>query len=650
MKTDKFYDILDKELEKIIEDNNSDVNIQKGKTNNNKGKGYASLIWFLDFYSQKTLFKQYITDGKEDFSCDIIFSDINFDGEKIYYVIQSKWVDWKNKNKPIKKIEKDEFGKTLNDFETILRGDKGDSSNEKFNTKYKELLEHLENNGKAKFVFFTLADSNGELKTNIESFNKEYHPNVSLEIININRIRRDFIEFKYKEINTRNPLEYTYDSEKSTICLPIERFESGTDYSKKDFLEFDGKEKAYIFLLRPKTIYDLFEKYGFSLFFNNVRNPLLFSNYNKKIEETLKKKPGSFWYFNNGVTAITKMIPDVGKHAKNIELGGLQIINGAQTVYSIHKAYANATELERKIMDNDARVTFRLIRSSDEDFNLEITKYTNYQNPMMDRDFMANDEHQIRLQNESFETNFWYEKRRGEFRINENKHKYIGVRIVPNELCAMAYIVFHLQQPVKALQGQEMFFISHKEDKEGLYEVIFNRETNYIDMLASFHIWQLIFSFFGKREEDGLSIDSRMFPVILPALAFSKIVLRKYFQTKFEPQKEFNLSLHICKSFEKEDDEETQAVFYKALSYSIDTIFELIKPKDEEYNDAKAENNFKKLVTSNGFYENVCDEFLEKEFDCSLIDNVVLDEEKNESIKDEITENSDSEESTGAQQ
>ena len=153
MKTDKFYDILDGELERIIQSNISDETIKKNTSNNNKGKGYAALIWFLDFYGQKSLFKQYITDGKEDFSCDIIFSDKNYDGEIIYYVIQSKWVDWKDKNKPIKKIDKDEFGKTLNDFETILRGDKGEASNEKFNQKYEELVKHLESNGKAKFIF-----------------------------------------------------------------------------------------------------------------------------------------------------------------------------------------------------------------------------------------------------------------------------------------------------------------------------------------------------------------------------------------------------------------------------------------------------------------------------------------------------------------
>jgi AIPR protein len=143
--------------------------------------------------------------------------------------------------------------------------------------------------------------------------------------------------------------------------------------------------------LKPKTVYELFKKYRFGLFFKNVRNPIHRSNYNEKIVETLLKKPNAFWYFNNGITAITKIMPEVGIHAKKIKLEGLQIINGAQTVYSIYQAYQNATRIQRVAMDSDARMTFRLIRSSDEEFNMQITRYTNSQNSMEDRGFLVSD-------------------------------------------------------------------------------------------------------------------------------------------------------------------------------------------------------------------------------------------------------------------
>lgn len=82
------------------------------------------------------------------------------------------------------------------------------------------------------------------------------------------------------------------------------------------------------------------------------------------------------------------------------------------------------------------------------------------------------------------------------------------------------------------------------------------------------------------------------------------------------------------------------------MSFAIDKIFNLIKPKKNDENDSRAKNNFKKLVSSNGFYERVCDEFTENDFECSTLDNVELNEDDKENIKDELKESN--EDSTGA--
>jgi len=49
----------------------------------------------------------------------------------------------------------------------------------------------------------------------------------------------------------------------------------------------------------PKEIFNLFDKYEYSIFQDNIRNPLFTSKINTGIQETLKNKPSSFWYFNN---------------------------------------------------------------------------------------------------------------------------------------------------------------------------------------------------------------------------------------------------------------------------------------------------------------------------------------------------------------
>ena len=353
-----------------------------------------------------------------------------------------------------------------------------------------------------------------------------------------------------EEIVSNNPLEYNYDPEDSEITLELARFKKGSSEEKgylerRDMLQFEGRTNAYIFLLKPKTIYELFKKYKYSLFFKNIRNPLHHSEYNKQIIETLKHRPDTFWYFNNGITAITKLIPDMGNHAEKLTVKGLQVINGAQTVYSIYKAYEDATLDQREVMDTDARVSFRLIRSSDEQFNLEITRFTNQQNKIEDRDFVANLDTQRRLQLESFDTNYWYEKRRGEFR-NREELKAQGIQVIPNNELITAYMAFHLQRPFDAM-NTDKFFLRRKDDVEGLYDEVFNEHTRFDDMLAAAKMSAIERLFLAKIMEQMLDTKTHLIPI---GLASCKLIIIKYLSKKGKSQ---NVNEFIHTLFENKE-------------------------------------------------------------------------------------------------
>lgn len=486
MELSKFHKLISDELDVIIGENvsNPKMLVHKDPLQN---RGYALFVWFLKFYGKVSDYETFITEGKDDNACDIILSKKSAIGEPIYYVIQSKYV-----NSCTKLISKEEFNATLTEFNNVLNNNLTNTGrNEKFNQRVLGLKSHLEKNGKAKFLFFTLAKHNSDLLSSVATFNKEHGSNVSLEIISLEQIRLDYIELKYKGIVT-NPLEYSYNLEESKLTLSIERFND----NKRDLFEFKGRNDAYVFLLKPSMVHKLYEQYKLSLFFRNVRNPLHQTNYNKQIVETLLNQPDAFWYFNNGLTAIVQLMEPIGNHAQEVTLEGLQIINGAQTVYSVYWAYQNATSLQQKIMDTDARIMLRVIRSTDKVFNLQITRFTNAQNPMQDYDFWANDDVQIRLQNESFETDVWYEKRRGEF-VNKTDNE---VEIVQNIHFIKPYLAFHLQEVYLAFNHQNDFFISQKESKTGLYESIFNSDTSYKDLLVAYKINAYLQELFDKSE------------------------------------------------------------------------------------------------------------------------------------------------------
>ncbi|EAY24388.1 AIPR family protein [Microscilla marina] len=616
MLTSTFYRLINEELEQILAKHPNDEALHTHR-NPEQNKGYAFLVWFLDFYGQQPLYNRYITDGKDDSSCDIIFSNTDSHEQTIFYVVQSKWVSLKvseegrllRKNKPIQeypKIKKEEFNAVISDFATVASGTRKPGKNESFNKKYEELITHLERNGKAKFIFFTAADYNETIEDNMQAFKQEYAPNITLELIGIDRIRRDYIEFKFKEIVANNPLEYTYSPEDTDIVLDIERYKNGGNplddnayLSTRDMLQFEGRTQAYIFTLKPKTIHTLFKKYKFKLFFKNVRNPLHRSNYNEKIVETLQRRPDTFWYFNNGITAITKRIPDVGKNAQTLTVKGLQVINGAQTVYSVYQAYENANHDQREIMDTDARISFRLIRSSDEDFNLEITRFTNSQNAMEPRDFVANLEEQRRLQNESFKTAVWYEKRRSEFRLEEKKLQELGIRVLPNRFFVESYLAFCLQRPTDAVFNSDKFFIKSVGTVKGLYDDIFNEKTSFENMLAAALMWEqigdhqasvinsLLSGFYILPEEQNMA---------LYVLAFSRVILKKYLEATY-PNKLINIDQFILNNaFTKATHYD---IIFNANAYACYRFIGRIYLSNFE----NVKLHVKQLVKSNTFYE-----------------------------------------------
>jgi hypothetical protein len=616
MLTEQFYDLLDKELETIISEYEEDIRIKK-LNQVNQQKSYALLIWFLKFYAPyQTLFQHAITDGKDDSSCDLIFKTRE-EGSFVYYVVQSKW-NVKTKlitlGKESAKISSDEVKKAIIDFESVLKKDKKRGSNELFNQKLDELSQHLaEPEGKVKFIFLGLLHNNDNLNENINNFQKSYSPHIKLEIIDIERLKRDYIEFNYKKIKVENPLRYKYNNpEYESLNLPIERI---LDWEGKgDHLRLTNPYQSYMFFVKPKAIYELFAKYEFGLFFSNVRNPLPASNYNEAIVQTLLEQPDMFWYYNNGITAITKSMKPIGFRSESIELTGLQVINGAQTVYSIYEAYENAHSEQRASMNKDAKVALRLIQSTNQVVNLEITRYTNSQNPMEARDFWANDPIQIQLQEESFKTKYWYERRRGEFRTVPT-----DITVLNNEVTALSYLAFCEQKPVIPILKPNSVF---KSAKNGIYNTVFNKEASFENLLASHLMWQWMLEYlkdFVKKSKktDSLSLVSEeLFEATQRlhgwlALALSKPFAEEYLKATYpNDNKNINIYSFINEAITQQKKDKINTL-KRILIYSFQTVKKDLKRLIQSENENQL-IQMERAIKEPSFYEQLRAQYLSK--------------------------------------
>jgi len=547
----EFYDILDAELTQLVEDNGFHPALKhKGIE---KNKPFALLLWFLRLYGRTFRYSQYITEGRGDSSCDIIFDVEDAKKRKVYYVVQAKWNNKKNSSK---KIDTKEFKATLDDFRLVFLRKKGRTDNENFNEKYQELKQHIAQNGEVKFVYFALCNVNPDVMDNAAAFESTY--STPIQILDINRIKRDYINFQYKQIIFDNPLEGNYLPNSEIVDLPIERLDID-----RNFLEINTLYPSHIFLIRPKVIFELFERYKHKLFFKNVRNPLNLSTVNDNMKATLEKEKENFWYYNNGITAITNGIIDnrINYTADSIKLDGFQIINGAQTVHAVYEVYRKAPDAERDRLNRVIVLTLRLITTTSDETVTKITKFTNSHNPLEDRDFRVNDEVQVRLQEASFDTLYWYERRRGEF---TNMPK--DVTILSNKDGAVCYYYFTLYSAGKigsfSPDKLEYSFLSFKEDKKGFYEEIFDEAITFKELLAAYLLTKIAYPDFSVNDEDN---DYKQADLMI--LPFTRVILEKYVNALYEGR---NLFDFIIESYEK-----NPTILKKILAYTAKICLEV---------------------------------------------------------------------------
>ena len=145
-----------------------------------------------------------------------------------------------------------------------------------------------------------------------------------------------------------------------------------------------------------------YEQYQNQLFAPNIRMFLGATDVNTTILETLLSSPHDFWYFNNGISALSRTVKKkpIGGSTREtgiFECHDLRIVNGAQTVGAIAAAAAKKPEAVEA-----ARVPLRLVslEHCPPEFEKKVTRYNNTQNRIDRRDFVALDIDQERLRGE----------------------------------------------------------------------------------------------------------------------------------------------------------------------------------------------------------------------------------------------------------
>jgi hypothetical protein len=334
-------------------------------------RGLAALA--VSHLSGKSLSElaHFVTDGQDDGGIDLIFFDVN---ERSLYLVQSKWHEDGHGSIVLGDVLKFIAGvrKVLdNDIDSMndcIKGRKTD-------------IESALYDANARFVLVLAHTGQESLSTDVSSAVNSYvdSQNDTSELMSVN-------------VLTQAELHRVVAAGVAGSPIAVEVQMSAWGQLRAPHFAIYGQVCA-------TDVAAWMKAHGARLFDSNLRHFLGTSIVNQDIVATLMERPEDFWYFNNGITAIATEVAKKPLGGNSTETGifecaGFSVVNGAQTVGSIHAADAQKPEAVAKAM-----VPVRIISNEQngDTFSSDVTRFTNTQNAIEKRDFVALDPEQERI-------------------------------------------------------------------------------------------------------------------------------------------------------------------------------------------------------------------------------------------------------------
>ncbi len=316
----------------------------------------------------------YITDGTKDGGIDLIYFDSK---ERTLYLVQSKWHDDGHGS-----LELGDALKFIEGVRKVLDNDV-DQLNDRIKAR-KADIERAVFDANAKFVLVVAHTGQEQLSVEVGGAISEYVT-----------AQNDTSELMIARVLTQADLHKAVAAGLAGAPISVEVQIAGWGQMREPHFAIYGQVCA-------ADVAAWMETHGNRLFESNLRQFLGGSTVNQDIVATLLERPVDFWYFNNGITAIATAVskkPIGGNSTESgiFECAGFCVVNGAQTVGSIHAAAVQNPQAAAKAM-----VPIRIISNakSPPSFSSEVTRCTNTQNAIEKRDFVALDPEQERIRQE----------------------------------------------------------------------------------------------------------------------------------------------------------------------------------------------------------------------------------------------------------
>ncbi len=315
-----------------------------------------------------------LTDGYDDNGIDALYYH---GGERLLYVVQSKWRHDGNGT-----IDRGEMQKFLKGLRDLLN-----ARWDRFNTRI---------SGRAPELDAALDDSRTRIVLLVTyTGQQQLAPDIVQDL-----------QDEMAQLNDPSPLVSAHVLRQGDVYTLITVGLSGApinvDVTLFDWGQIRDPYVGFYGQVAATDVAAWYAAHQSRLFAPNIRMFLGETDVNDALMRTLTSNPKDFWYFNNGITALCRSVTKKPIGGSTRETGefacsDLRIVNGAQTVGAI--ASAQSTDPAKVA---EARVGIRLIslESCPPDFDKQVTRFTNTQNRIDRRDFVALDQEHERIRGE----------------------------------------------------------------------------------------------------------------------------------------------------------------------------------------------------------------------------------------------------------
>lgn len=213
----------------------------------------------------------------------------------------------------------------------------------------------------------------------------------------------------------------------------------------------DADTKAVIAPIKATELIALDGIADQSIFAYNVRGPLGKTQVNKDIVKSIENASlhKLFPLFHNGVTVIAK---DITTTKDALTATEYYVVNGCQSLTALHST--------KNALTDNLRILTKFIQMEPSSaVAKQVTEFSNNQNGVKARDFMANSAIQIRIQNEfhrDYKGEYFYEIKRGE-------KLPVGVTVISNDVAGLLLMAFDLKEPWATHRKGQVFEDRHAD-------------------------------------------------------------------------------------------------------------------------------------------------------------------------------------------